>query len=128
MRFRISLMFVLSALLLSGCQRLNDERTIKLMAGAIQAIDYGAPRYAQKLTVNVSSPGAPVTVYIVRQEDSEAAQNKLDASKAPSDPLAGQEKAEEINLETTVPPNTAFTLLIRADKKTAEVRLKVTGR
>ena len=129
MRTRVYLLFALSATLLFGCQRLNDERTINLSAGGIQVIEYSEPRYEQKLTIHVgSSPGAPVTVYLVRKDDSEAAQNQMDRNKAPAAPLGGKEMAEDIDLEAMVPAKTAYTLLIRADKKSTEVRVKVTGR
>lgn len=128
MNFRVCLMLALFAVSPVACQRLNDERTLTLPAGGIQTIEYSAPRYAQKLTISVNSPGAPVSVYLVKQEESETARNRMDASKAPDAPMAGKENAEEINLEAIVPATTAYTLLIRADKKRAEVRVKVTGR
>jgi hypothetical protein len=130
MKTRFGLSFVFAAVLssLSGCQRLNDERTVSVPLGTIQAIGYSAPRYEQKLTIQVNSPGAPVTVYLVREEDSNTAQNQLDGSKPPTAPLAGKEKVEEATLEATVPAKTGFVLLIRADKKKAEVKVKVTGR
>ena len=128
MRVRVYLSFVLFAAATFGCQRLNDERTFHLPAGGIQSIEYSAPRFAQKLTIDVVSPGAPVTAYVVKQDESEAAKTTMDAGKAPAAPLVGKESAEEIHLETTVPAKTGYTLLIRADKKSAEVRVKVTGR
>jgi hypothetical protein len=130
MKTRIALLFGCTALLLSlvGCQRLNDERTVNLPLGSLSAIEYSAPRYEQKVTVTASSPGAPVTVYLVRKEESEAAQRLVDGGKAPTTPLAGKEEAEEITLEATVPPKTAYVVILRADKKNAEVKLKVIGR
>lgn len=125
---RISWLSIVLAALPFGCQRLNYEKTFTVQATAVQAIEFSAPNYAQKLTVNVASPGAPVTVYVVKQEDGTAAQNRMDAGKAPENALAGKEQAEEIILETTVPAKTGYMLLIRAEKKTAEVRVKVTGR
>jgi hypothetical protein len=130
MNARVCLLLLLAAMmpLLSGCQRLNDERTVHVTAGSVQPIEFDPPRYDQKLTVSVHSPGAPVTVYLVRQENSEAAQNRMYQGKAPEESLAGKEKVEETTLEATVPAKTAFALLIRADKTTAEVHLKTTGR
>jgi hypothetical protein len=130
-RPRNGLLSALAAALLlaAGCQRLNDERSVHVMAGNIHEIGYSAPRYQQKLTVNVSSPGAPVTVYLVREGDeSTAAQNKMNAGKEPVAPFAGKEKAEDITLEATIPAGTAYVLLIRSDKKNADVKVKVTGR
>jgi hypothetical protein len=49
-------------------------------------------------------------------------------NKVPATPLAGKDKAEDITLEATVPAKTGFVLLLRADKKDADVAVKVAGR
>jgi hypothetical protein len=128
MTFRACLTFVLAAALLSGCQRLNYESSAKVPPFGVHRIEFDPPKYAQKITIETHSPGSPVSVYLVRQEDSDAAQDQLDKDKTPSASLAGKDKSEDITLEATVPAKTAFSLLIRADKKSAEVRVKVTGR
>jgi hypothetical protein len=130
MRVRASLLLVMPVLGLmpAGCQRLNDERAIHVPAGGIQPILYSAPTYAQKLTIHVSSPGAPITVCLVREEDREAAEAALDKDKTPTSTLAGMAKGEDINLEATVPAKTAYALLIRADRKAADVQIQVNGR
>ena len=130
MKARLCLVLFLSAMppLLTGCQRLNDERTVSVSLGDPYSIEYSAPRYEQKVTIQVSSPGAPVSAYLVAEPDRQAAQLLLNQKKTPEKSLAGKEKAEEFTLEATVPAKTAFVLLIRADKKEAQVRVKATGR
>lgn len=128
MRVRVYLSFALLGAVAFGCQRLNDERTVHLPAGGIQSIEYSAPRFAQKVTIEVVSPGAFVSAYLVKQEESEAAKTMMDTGKAPAAPLAGKDNAEEIHMETIVPAKTGYTLLIRADRKAADVRVKVSGR
>ncbi|HTU17581.1 MAG TPA: hypothetical protein VMG10_05910 [Gemmataceae bacterium] len=131
MKARVCLLLFLAAMLpplLAGCQRLNDERTFTIPPLAIQLIEYSEPRYQQKVTIHISSPGAPVTAYLVPAKDKDEAQKQMDNNKAPAAPLAGKEKAEEITLEATVPAKTAFVLMVRADKKKAEVHIKTTGR
>jgi hypothetical protein len=118
----------LLAVLLAGCQPLKVEKTISIFAGGVEALIFDAPRYDQKVTVQVSSPGAPVSVYLVRESDMEKAREQMERGKAPSSSLAGKDGAEEISLEATVPAKTEYALLIRADKKTAEAKVKLTGR
>jgi hypothetical protein len=115
-------------LLTAGCQRLNEERTLSLMPGEFKSLSFSPPSYEQKLTVQVSSPGAPVSVWLGRESDTEAAQDKLQKEKSPDASLAGKEKAEDITLEATIPAKTGYALYIRAEQKKAEVKVKVTGR
>ena len=126
---RACLSCVLSAalLLLAGCQRLNYEKTHDVPVMEPKTIAFDPPRYEQKVTVQVSSAGAPVSVYLVRESDLEAATKQITADKAPASPLASKENAEEITLEATVPAKTGYALLIRAVKKQAQVKVKVTG-
>ncbi len=129
MNFRRCLTFALvAATTLSGCQRLTYENSVKVPPFGVHRIEFDPPKYAQKLTVEAHSPGSPISVYIVRQEESSAAQEQLENDKKPNAPLASMDKSEDITLEASVPAKTAFVLLIRAEKKTAEVRVKVTGR
>jgi hypothetical protein len=127
-RSRRSWALLAGMLLLAGCQRLNEERTLHVTVGAVHQIDISPPRFEQKVTARISSPGAPVSAYLVRQADSEAAKNRMMENKAPATPLAGKDKAEDITLEATVPAKTGFVLLLRADQKDADVAVKVTGR
>jgi hypothetical protein len=115
-------------LALTGCQRLNDERTVHVPAAGFLGIEYSAPRYGQKLQIQIRSPGAPVSVYLVREEDREAAESQIAIEKAPASPLASKEKAEDINLEVEVPAKTAYAVLICAHKKDADVHVQVKGR
>jgi hypothetical protein len=115
-------------LVLAGCQRLNDERTVQLDPSEVHRIGYSAPRYSQKVTIQVSSPGVPVSAYLVREQDEQAAKEQMENRKAPADPLAAKDNAEEFTLEATVPSGTGYVLLLRTDKKATEVKVKVTGR
>ncbi len=119
---------LVAAATLSGCQRLTYEHSVKVPPFGVHRIEFDAPKYAQKLTIEAHSPSSPVSVYLVRQEDSSAAQDQLENDKKPNAPLASMDKSEDIALEASVPAKTAFVLLIRAEQKAAEVRVKVTGR
>jgi hypothetical protein len=130
MRTRVGLTWALLSgiLSLAGCQPLKIEKTMSVPVGGVSSLILDPPRYEQKVTVQISSPGAPVSAYLVRESDRAAAEALMQKDKAPTSPLAGKEKAEDITLEATVPAKTGFALLIRADKKNADVKVKVTGR
>jgi hypothetical protein len=113
--------------LLAGCQRLNYEKTLKVSPGEYPVIDFDAPRSEQKVTVQVTSPGVPISAYLVKESDKTAANEALDRAKAPAALLGSKEKAEDIQFEATVPARTGYTLLLRSNKAT-DVKIKVTGR
>jgi hypothetical protein len=133
-RRRVNLLVSLSPLLLvslsgiAGCQPLKVEKTISIFGGGVEALIFDAPRYEQKVNVQVSSPGAPVSVYLVKESDMEKARESMERGKTPTSSLAGKDGVEEITLEATVPSGTAYALLIRADKMKAEAKVKLTGR
>jgi hypothetical protein len=115
-------------LLLTGCQPLKFEKTETIPAGEVKLYTFDAPRYDQKLTVKVSSPGAPVSIWLVKEEDGEAARSRLESDKPPTSSIASKENSEDITMEATIPAKTGYVLLVRSDKKKAEVKINVNGR
>ena len=111
----------------AGCQRVNYEKTYTIEPGEMKSILFDAPRYGQEVTVQVSSPGAPVSVYLVKAADEDAA-HRAASRGGGSDVLAGKEKAEDISLKATVPAKTAYAVVLEAQTKKAEARVKVNGR
>jgi hypothetical protein len=110
-----------------GCQRVNHEKTYTIEPGEIKSILFDAPRSEQKVTVQVSSPGAPVSVYLVTAADEDAALKAASRGSGPA-VLAGKEKAEDISLEAAVPAKTAYAVVLEAHAKKAEAKLRVSGR
>ena len=119
---------LLAALLLASCQPIKVEKSLSIFGGGVEALIFDAPRYDQKLNVQVSSPGAPVSVFLVRESEMDKAREEMERGKPPATSLAGKAGAEEITLDATVPSGTAYVLLIRADKMKAEAKVKLTGR
>jgi hypothetical protein len=116
---------------ISGCQRLDADRTVKLEPSQVHAILFDAPRSDQKVSVTMSSPGAPVEVYLLLEKDREAAVQSLEQGKRPAKEqiLASKDKAEEATLEATVPAKSGYAVLLNSKAgKTAEVKVKVAGR
>jgi hypothetical protein len=126
---KVRMFWVCGLLLLAGCQRLNFEKEYTIDPFDGQTMTFDPPRYEQKVTVEVKSPGNPVSVYLVKGEDAEKANNALQSGKAPTGAFAGQEKSEDVNLEATIPAKTEYTLLVfNPGKKKAAAKVKVTGR
>ena len=113
-----------------GCgQKLNIDRTITVGPMEVQSILVDAPKGDQKLTVDVSSPGVPVNVYVVFDADQQAVKDLMLAGKAPdaSKFVAGQQKVEAVELTTLVPAGKAFGVMIGGAKKKTDVKVKVKG-
>jgi hypothetical protein len=120
---------VLGLVLLAGCQRLTYEKDYKIDPASAQPVVFDAPQYEQKLTVEVKSPGAPLSVYVVKSAEADKAQSALMSGKTPQGALGGKDNEENVNLQATVPAKTEFTLvLFNPGRKVAEAKVKVTGR
>jgi hypothetical protein len=111
----------------AGCQRLNYDKIVTLDPEAPFTVNWDPPRYDQKLTVTVTSSGKPVSAYLVKESDQEAATRALQDGKMPAGVLASQENAEEIHLSATIPAKTGFTLVL-VSKRKAEARVQAVGR
>ncbi len=113
---------------LGGCQRLNVEHKVTLNGIEPKQLDIDAPRYEQKVTVEVDSPGVPVFAYVVKTADAETAQRALDREKEPENALAGtKEKSEKVSLTATVPAGTAYSVLLRPTGGKAEATVRIKG-
>src|SRR5271157_5909354 len=101
----------------SGCQRLNDERTVTFDDNNISSITYDGPIWmSEKVSVHVSSPGAPVTVYLVLEKDyaaTEAAVRNEEKGKPPTAFLDKKENIEDGSVEGTVPAKSKFAIIVK---------------
>jgi hypothetical protein len=114
--------------LLTGCQPLRVEKTYDIQSGGVQTLQIDAPRYEQKLKVEITS-SSPVSAYMVKAADQDAAEKALLTYKAPESSLAGVDRSDNITFEATVPAKTEPALLIHnATGKTVHVQVKITGR
>jgi hypothetical protein len=111
-------------LLLAGCQRLNFEKEYDIEPSGVQAVGFSPPRYEQKVTVEVKSPGNPLSVFLVKGDPEKAPQGKTSP-----DLLEKKENAEDPTLQATVPANTEYTVVLHnLSRKHVKVKVKVTGR
>jgi hypothetical protein len=124
-------LLVALGLLVTGCrkQRLDEESTLTVPPGEAQSKIVDAPRAEQQVTATVSSPGAPVSAYLVLEKNRSAAQDALLNGKRPANVLDGKDKVEEASLQGTVPAGEEFAVVVsNAGSKNAQVKVKITGR
>jgi hypothetical protein len=114
-------------LLVTSCQKLNYEQTLKLEPGDFQTLAIDAPRSAQQVTVNVQATGSAVEAFVVLEKDRAAAEQALRNDKKPLNPLA-QAQGEDIHLSVAIPAKTAFCVLVSGARKSTQVKISVTGR
>ena len=114
----------------AGCkQRLNRESTVTVGPSEVQAVIVDAPRADQQVTATISSPGAPVSAYLVLEKNRLAAQDALLSGKAPANVLGGKDKTEDATVEGTVPAKEEVAVLVyNPGGKPAQVKVKITGR
>lgn len=129
---RISgILLVLALLVLAGCgQKINLDRKIKLEPSDVQAIIVDAPKGEQNIVVTTSTPGAPISVFVVEEADLESAKQALLSGKAPAKHLAKQEKTESGNLSAKIPAKTGYAIVLHSPPgtKSTEASVKVTGK
>jgi hypothetical protein len=102
--------------LVSGCTKLNDERTVQVAPGDEHKLFIDPAKKEQRITVSVSSPGTPVNVSLLLEND-------------PKKALDSKEKVEEATLNATIPAdNKAVVLLTSAGARTANVKVKITNK
>jgi hypothetical protein len=122
-------LFVLGALLLTGCQQTIVNEKITLNPGDIKDRIIEAPSREQKVVVEVSS-GAPVNVWIVLESERQAVKAKLGIDQVP-DParvVASKQRIPSGTVEGTVPAGKEYAVILSGATQKTEVQLKVTGR
>jgi hypothetical protein len=79
--------------------------------------------------VTVSSPGVPISAYLLYEEDKDTALKKLDkGEKNIKEILDRKEKAEDIVLSATIEANKGFDVMLVGGPKPTKVRVKIVGR
>lgn len=111
---------------LAGCGSvLKDDRTVSVNPGEWKAVEYSAPKKEQKVVIDFTATGGPVSAYVVLQKDREAADKAVDANRMPANTLASRENASSGKLEATIPAGAAFVLLVvNASGKPTDVQVK----
>ncbi len=119
----------LAALLLAGCQRLNIEQTVALDPGVVKVLKVEAPTRDQKVRIDFSSPGVPVTAWVVLGPNEAVVMEKLKTQMPPEADklLATSERAESGTLQADIPARTEYAVIVSGARKKTVVTVKITG-
>lgn len=127
MRMRVGLVWGL-LLICAGCgPKAIYDQEVSLQAGDIQPIVFGPFSKEGAVTVTVSSPGAPVSVYVFDKDQLEFVDYAITYGKAPENTLAGEASTEETTLTAKVPADKEIVVRLQpTGQKEAKVKLKIT--
>jgi hypothetical protein len=119
--------------LMAGCAKLDAEKSATLEGGSYKAFSIEPPKSEQKVSVAVTSTGAPIDAYLVLEGDSNAAlkvaEDIMRGNKLPASVVDSKQKITEGTLSATVPAKKGYSiLLLNSSSKTAELKVKITGR
>ena len=113
--------------LAAGCQKVNLDKTVSLVAGDVQApIIVDAPRGQQKIQVSIAS-AEPIDIDIVLEENRPGLQETLLSGKRPAagKAVASKEKVKSDTLSATIPAGKGYAVVLSGAKKTTEVKVTV---
>jgi hypothetical protein len=119
--------------LMVGCSKLDAEKSATLEGGSFKAFSIDPPKSEQKVSVAVTSTGAPVDAYIVLEGDSNVAlkiaEDMMRGMKPPASVVESKPKITEGTLSATIPAKKGYSiLLINSSSKSTDVKIKITGR
>ena len=116
--------------LVAGCKlkRVEDEKSVMLEANIPKGVmEIPVQSRDMQVTVTATSPGAPVTLYLVPTADANEVMNDLEHKEVYQKILAKSGPAETVTLEGTAPANKECTVFAVSDKN-GEVKAKIVGR
>jgi hypothetical protein len=119
----------LALVLIVGCgSRLNQERTVSVEFGEERILEIDPPSGEQKVRVQVTASGTPVSVYCFLKKHQAEAEKAIRAAKASNVILDSAERSENASLEFTVPAKEGSVVLLKAaSAKKANASVKITG-
>ena len=79
--FLISGLCLCLSLVLTGCQKLNIEKTVSLARGEIWDQPIDGPKWEQNIAVEFSSAGVPINVFVVLEENYGAIKDRIGVAK-----------------------------------------------
>lgn len=116
--------------LTAGCKfkRVEDEKSVMLEANvAAGVMEIPSQPKDMQVTVTATSPGAPVTLYLVLKTDADEVMGELEHQQDSSAVIAKSNTSETVTLEGTAPANKDCTVVGFSDKK-AQVKANIVGR
>lgn len=126
---RLVCLGVLCTLLVaSGCQKVNEQRTMKLEPGDTKAVQIGGPDREQQVTVTVNVSGSPVDVYVALDKE---AVNQSGEAQVPKNALSKEMKVQgDKTLSAKIPAKSAYAVVVNNPPggKEANISLKIEGK
>src|SRR4051812_30954198 len=105
-----TVLVALALLTPSGCgPKVKFDKVEKIETGQVKT--YFIEHTADKVSVTVKSPGAPVNIQIVYEPKAQEAEKAMQNGKVPPDRIVGKEKTEDKTLDFA-PAKKAFAILI----------------
>ena len=107
------------AALAPGCQKVNQEKTVTVSAGSVDApIILSAPRGQQKIRVTVASAD-PVDVDVVLEDNRKGVTDTLLSGKRPAADkvVASKVKAKTDTLSATIPAGKEYAIVLSGATK-----------
>lgn len=127
MRFRTGLAWGL-LIVCVGCgpSALYDQE-VAIELDGIESVIVGPFDKEETLTVALSSPGAPVSVYVFDKEQTEYVDYDITYGKPPRNVLAGEASTESTTVTAQAPAGKEIVVRLQpAGKQAATVQLKIT--
>jgi hypothetical protein len=133
MRLAHSCVLVIVGLMLSmtGCQKASNapliDETIDVPSNETKAKIIDGPRREQKISVTAQASTGSFGIYVVREKDRAALEDKLTNLKPVSSGfLAKKEKSSDATLEAVIPAGEDFAVVLaNGGAKPVQVKLKV---
>lgn len=128
MRIRQILLCCLLSICCGCSPSLIDNREVTMKAGEIVPIVFGPFGQEKTVKVIVSSPGAPISVYVHPQDKTEHVDYAISFDKEPQDTYAGVASTEGETLTAVIPANTeAVVRLQPVGQSEPTVQLKISN-
>ncbi|MER3415721.1 MAG: hypothetical protein C4297_05850 [Gemmataceae bacterium] len=116
---------------ISGCAaKLNDSREVTVESVTVKSVIYDAVRRDRRIGVTVKAP-VDLDVYVVLEEDQQAAVKALENNKTPANVLASLKKTRAGALgvmQFPVPSGKGFAVLLYSRGHPQDVKVQLTVR
>ncbi len=126
---RLSLWTVLSLVILtglSGCGKLNYNRSETLDSGDVKTYTIDGPSAEQTIRIVVKSTEAEVSVAVIPTKEMPTPFNIDGLEKVKA--YATKANAKDIELETKIPAKVDFTVLVYGAKKSTPITVSIQGK
>lgn len=109
-----------------GCQKLNDQRTVKLSSEDFSCIIIDSASRQQEVTVDFQA-GEPIDFYLVLEKNREELERALALQKKYGSALHSGEDVQKGTAKVTVPAKESLAIVLVSRGRATEVSVKTTG-